>query len=238
MAATKKDRGVPAALAKRAARLKAEKARRMRAEGRELIAFVRRKKAEAADAFYEMGVALGKLRDRDMLRALGCRPFEALCRDHVGLSVELAAGVADVAARLSREQAIAMGQGKALAVIRLADATAAPDRVIDVYENGVTLPDGRHFSPKRESPHQIDLAAKAVRHARAAGGPRRGLTTTREERVFAEKLQRALRAAGAPEARVVAVASKPGHESFLRIDRVRPSALRALAKTLGKLSRA
>jgi hypothetical protein len=64
--------------------------------------------------------------------------------------------------------------------------------------------------------------------------PVRGVTTSREERAFARKIEEALRAAGIEGARVVAVA-RPGASADLRIERVPIGAAEALHRVLGKV---
>jgi hypothetical protein len=77
---------------------------------------------EVADRFYDMGVALRRLREREMLDALSMT-FDVLCKRHLGLSTSLAEKLVHVASTMTREQAIAMGQSKAIAMAAVAAAT-------------------------------------------------------------------------------------------------------------------
>src|SRR5262245_22719806 len=79
-------RPLPAALVKRAAHLAAKKRERLLAEGRELIALVRRRRAEITEAFYDIGDALLSLSAPDMLAALGYESIYALAAKEFGLS--------------------------------------------------------------------------------------------------------------------------------------------------------
>src|SRR4051794_2474110 len=121
--AKKTKAALPVALAKRAAALSAAKRARLEKEGRSLIALVKRRRDDAAGAFYDMGVALRRLKDPEMLHALGSPSFAALCEKKIRMSVALCDSLIGVAGNMTREEAIAMGQSRAIAMVSLAEAT-------------------------------------------------------------------------------------------------------------------
>jgi len=229
---------LPAALAQRAAALSANKRRRLAARGAELAALVRRRREEIADAFYDIGEALAELKSRDMIAALGLRTFAELCESRLGISVALAQQLVEIVARMSREEAVAMGQSKAIAMVALAEATPEADTPGDLYRRGrVRIAKGREIDPRTTSARGIGRAARQLRDAGDRGKPRRGRTTTAEERDYAEALQRALRAAGLAKATVEAVATKPGARSELRIAHVPIDRVADAAKAMSKVRR-
>ncbi|HEY8078180.1 MAG TPA: hypothetical protein VIF62_28830, partial [Labilithrix sp.] len=99
------------------------------------------------------------------------------------------------------------------------------------------LPHGKSLDVRTASTRAIEQAAKTIRQATRAAKPRRGRTTTADERALAAAAQRALRAAGLARAIVVAVATKPGEVSDLRIQHVPADRLSHLARALAALAK-
>jgi hypothetical protein len=229
-------KALPAALATRAAAAAATKKAALLREARALIAEIKRKRGVINEAYYEIGEAIARLRKRDMLAALGHGTFEDLCRVELGISVEVAARLAEVAETMTKEEAMKMGQSRAIALVDLSRATPEPDSPGQLYRRGkVAVPGGASVDTKKGSARALARAAREIRSAHDAGKPRRGRSTTSEEREFAAACERALRAAGIDEATVTAVATKPGQESYVRVDRVPVSKLPTAAKVLAKL---
>lgn len=79
-------------------------------------------------------------------------------------------------------------------------------------KKALRLPSGEMINPRAASAQIIEHAAVEVRRSEAAkkNGPRRGRTTTPEERALAANIQRRLHALGVRSAKVTAVATKPG----------------------------
>lgn len=226
---------LPKALAKRAAALSAGKRARLARRGAELVTLVKRRRQEIADAFYDIGEALQELRARDMLAALGVRTFAELCDTKLGISAALGQQLVEVVERMTREEAISMGQSKAIAMVALAEATPEADTPGELYRRGsVSVPGAGRIDTKKASVRRIDRAARALRDAHDRGKPRRGRTTTAEERSFAAMLAKKLHAADVRSATVEAVATKPGQPSALRIAHVpiTRATLAAAAKAL------
>jgi hypothetical protein len=201
------------------------------AEARDLVALLKRKRDAIADEFYDMGLALRRLKKKEMLASLGKRSFAELCDTELGISAAFADKLVDVVTRMSREDAIAMGQSKAIAMVALADATPAADTPRELFEKGLVVR-GRALDPKKASVRAIEEAAKRIRATRPQ--TRRGRTTTAEERAFAERVEKAMHALGLSRASVSAVATKPGRGADLRIEHAPIADAAAVAKALSR----
>lgn len=195
------------------------------------IALIKARKADIADSFYDIGEALVRLKKKGVAEALRYPSFQALCRSEVGLGDTQVGQLIDIVTRLSRKDAVAMGQSKAAAFARLAEATPAPDTAVGLFRRGTKTPSGKAVT-NASSTHAVDDAAKEFRQA--ARGAKRGVgrTSTAEERAIAAALQTKLHRAGVTTARVTSVATAPGKESNLRIEGVPISKRRAIASAL------
>ena len=142
-----------------------------------------------------------------------------------------------IVASLTRAQALAMGQKKAMAMVTLAAATPADDTAAGLFrEKAIALPGGRTISPRKASANEIEEAATAIRQSRSAGEKgkaKRGRTTSADERSLASLLQRRLRQLGLERATVTAVATKPGQGSDLRFEHVPCAEVDTLREALG-----
>jgi hypothetical protein len=231
---------LPAALAKRATAAASAKTARLRREAHALLALIARRKREITEAFYDIGEALAKLKERDVVSALGRRSFAEVCEKDAGMSVSVAERLVEIVKSMTREQALAMGQKKAMAMVTLAAATPEDDTAAGLYrKKSVTLPGGKKVSPRSASANEIEEAATAIRQRRSAsaarsGKPSRGRTTTAEERRFAALLEKRLHQLGIDRARVTAVATKPGQGSDLRFQHIPVAQIDALKKAIGR----
>lgn len=232
---------LPAALAKRATAAASAKRERLVREARALLSLITRRKKEITEAFYDIGEALTRLKERDVVRALGRRSFAEVCEQDAGLSVSVGERLVAIVARLTREQALAMGQKKAMAMVTLAAATPEVDTAAGLFrKKAIALPDGRTLTPRTASANAIEEAAAVIRQARVArsgsgkGKAPRGRTTSVEERSLAELLQRRLRQVGLERATVTAVATKPGQGSDLRFEHIPAAHLDTLKKAIGR----
>jgi hypothetical protein len=226
-------RVVNGALAKRAKAAAEGKRARLEAEARALLALIARRKAEIAEAFFDIGEALARLRAKEMLGALGRRSFAELCERDAGISATTGQRLVEVTLAMTREQAIAMGQKKAMAMVGLAEATPEGDTAAGLYrKKAIALPGGKTISPRVASANELEAAAARVRQAR--GKARRGRTTTPDERARAAKLEARLRELGLDRARVTAVATKPGQGADVRIELVAIDELDLLKRALGR----
>lgn len=227
---------LPQALAKRAAALSRGKQARLAREARALVSLVKRRRTEIVDAFYDIGEALTRLKPREMWTALGQKSFAQLCEKTLSLSVTFAEQLIGVVARMTRDQAIAMGQTRAIAMVDLAAATPEDDTPAQLFKAGrVRGARGATLDVKHASVQGIRRFAKDIRSAHASGKPRRGRTTTAEERAHVARIAKALHAAGLKDATAEVLASKPGQVSFLRLGHVPLDRIAILARVLAKL---
>ena len=238
---------LPAALAARATAAASAKTSRLRATAHALLAVIARRKREITEAFYDIGEALTKLKDRDTISALGRRSFAEVCEKDAGISVSVAERLVAIASSLTREQALAMGQKKAMAMVTLAAATPEDDTAAGLYRKAsIALPGGKKVSPRSASANEIEEAATAIRHRRSASaaksngdatatasrGP--GRHSTADERAFAALLEKRLHQLGLERARVTAVATKPGQGSDLRFEHIPVAQIDVLKKAIGR----
>jgi len=223
------------ALAKRAASAASAKKERLVREARGLLALIARRKAEISDAFYDIGEALARLKERDMVAALGRRSFAEVCEKDAGVSVTTAEQLVEIVTKMTREQAVAMGSKKAMAMVALAAATPQDDTPGGLYrKKTLILPGGKSLSPRTASANEIARAATAVRRAKSDGEHHgRGRTTTPDERALAELLERKLHKLGIEGARVTAVATKPGQGANLRFEGIPAAKVDVLKRAIG-----
>jgi hypothetical protein len=208
---------LPAALAKRAL-AKAEAAeKRLLRQALDDISLIRRKQRDIADAFFEIGEALARLRKDPIPKLLHRSGFGELCEVDLEISVERAGLLIEIAERVRREDAVRWKQEKTVALLALANATPEHDTPGMLAVEKLRTPDHRPFDPEKTSARRIKEFAKVLRADRGTGSVR-GRTTTVEERKLARALLRELHAQGLDESSVAAVATKPGAISKLRIE--------------------
>ena len=239
---------LPAALAARATAAASAKTSRLRRDAHALLALIARRKREITEAFYDIGEALAKLKERDMIAALGRRSFAEVCEKDAGISVSVAERLVEIARSLTREQALAMGQKKAMAMVTLAAATPEDDTAAGLYrKKSIALPGGTKVSPRTASANELEQAATAIRHRRPAAAKRNGdggagatasrgpgRHSTADERAFAALLEKRLHQLGLDRARVTAVATKPGQGSDLRFEHIPVAQIDILRKAIGR----
>jgi hypothetical protein len=227
---------LPAALVKNAAALVERKQHELARAATDDVALIKLKQADIVSAFYDIGEALTRLSRPGVAEAAGHAGFAALVEAELGMSLSAASQLIDIVKLVRRQDALRWGQKKSLAMAQLAKATPALDGADGMAKHGrIKLRSGRVLDPEVANANELLAAAKEERAAaRGAAKPVRGVTTSREERAFAKKLEEALRAAGIEGARVVAVA-RPGASADLRIERVPIGSAEALHRVLGKV---
>ncbi|CAN5925005.1 hypothetical protein BH11MYX4_BH11MYX4_01330 [soil metagenome] len=118
--------------------------RRHREVAREQLSLIARRKREITEAFYDNGVALTFLKSKDVIRALGRKSFAEVCEKDAGLSASTSERLVRIVAALTREQALAMVQTKATAMVNVAAATPEDDTAAGLFrKKSVALPGGR-----------------------------------------------------------------------------------------------
>ena len=225
---------LPAALAERAEQEASAKKERLASTAKADIALIRRRQAQIAESFYDIGEALVRLKRPDVVKAAGHATFRELCEEDLEMSVATADRLVAIVTHVAREDALRMGQQRALALAQLANATPEADSAAQLETKTRKLPSGKRLDLSKASTREIESATRELRAAKPAAKPSRGRTTTPEEKERATALQTALRKNGLARARAVAVATKPGQPADLRIDRVPLTELAALRRALGK----
>jgi hypothetical protein len=194
---------VPAALAKRAEGAAQAKIARLVAQAKEDIALIARRRADISDAFYDIGEALVRLKRREVVAAMGCRSFAELCEKRIGLSSSQADRLVDIVTSMTRTEALAVGATKAASIVALVRATPEDDTASDVLRGGARVR-GKLVDVKKASSRAIARATAEVRKGKTP----RGRSVTKEERASCASLEKALRAAGAKDAKVSAKAGR------------------------------
>lgn len=218
-------------LAKRAARAAKSKLARIAAQARADVALVRLKKRFIADAFYELGEALMRLKRPAAYGALGHKSFAELCRKDIDMSVEQADRLVEIVLRMDRKEATDLGSSRASAILDLVDATPARDTPHGIERRGVVLPSGERVDVKRALLGDLRRAARQVRTATPPAS-KRGKHIGAADAAFAARLQAALVRRGAKGAKVAAVAGPPGKGARLRIEGVEIARAGALQRAL------
>lgn len=223
---------LPAALAKRVEAEVAAKQARTAEAARADIDLILRRRERIAEDFYDIGEALSRLKRPGVAEALGRSSFREICEKDLSMSHTVASTLVDIVSGLPRREAVQLGQERALALVSLAKVTSEHDTAAQLARGKRKLPSGKELDLRKASANEIKAAAKELRAAKNTSARPRGRTTTAEERAHAARLEAALHAAGLKRARVTAVATKPGQEADLRIERVPVSGMKALRDAL------
>jgi hypothetical protein len=235
-AAKRSSTKLPAALAANAARSSELRLQRMRAQAQEDIDLIRLKQTQIVDAFYEIGQALARLKAPGVAKSMGRAGFAELVEQDLQMSTTTAEKLVAIVTHVRRRDALRWGQEKSAALIELAKATSNPTDSAStlVLEKRVRLASGRVLDVEAARPTEIFEAAKEERLRRQSRekGPRRGRTTTPEERAIAKAIEKALHGAGIAGAKVAAVATKPGQVAEVRIEHVPMNRLKELGATI------
>lgn len=152
--------GKAGALARVLAQSKGATARQL-ARATELLAMIARRLERIEEDFFEIGAALKELKDKKLFVAIGYRNFDALLAARVPIGRSQAYKLIAIAGRVTREQAIELGEEKAYAIARLVATTPEADTVDSVLEKGVRV-GGRERSAKAMSRREIDAVKRTV----------------------------------------------------------------------------
>jgi hypothetical protein len=206
------------------------------AQARSDVALIRERMARIKSDFYEIGLALTRLKRPEAYLALGYSNFQELCTRALGFSRAKADELIAIAASMSAELARGLGQKNALALVTLCRATPEDESPEELLAGTVRLPSGETLEVARASAARKMAAAKAIREAQEDAGLReakgRGRKTTVEERKAAREIEARLRAAGLARARVRALATKAGQGADMRLDGVPLAAVREICAGL------
>ncbi len=178
------------ALAKTAAAAKALATARKKKRGEALIALIERRRARIVEDFYDIGEALRELLRDELYAALGYASFEALLDDRGLVSVAQARKLISVVDSVPREDALALGQERAYALVSYAAATPEDDTVAGLVSGGATI--------TKASVREIRAAARGERAKAAANEPPTAAqkAKAKQERSALAQARALLRAAG------------------------------------------
>ena len=179
----------------------------------------------------EMGQAIVRLKEPVVYQALGYPSFAALCEVELPMAARTADELATIATQFTPEEALGMGQKKALAVLRLCRATVEDDTPSEVAIATVTLPTGKTLDVKSASARRTAEAATEIGAATRQGG-KKGQSAKSEERTAGATLEAKLRAAGLSGARVRVMKGKGRLGALLRMDGIPLAQLRTLCKAI------
>ena len=143
------------------------------------IAFIRSKRGEITAAFYDIGVALVRLKKPEVPRAFGRASWEVFCRMDLGISATQAQRLIDIVESMSREEAVALGTStKASSVAELIGATPEQDSVADALRGDVVV-GGRRLDVTKMSAGAIaEETKKGCPVSKALAGTKINLTAT------------------------------------------------------------
>jgi len=208
------------------------KIEQIRAQASADVERIRELSRTIARAFHEIGQALARLKDPMAYGALGYKSFAELCAKEFSFSADKAAELAQIATQMTREEAVSIGQKKAIAVVRLCRATIEDDTPAQVAKGTVTLPSGETLDVQRASARKTEAAAAELRRAARAGGGKGSKGVGQKEQKAGNALEAKLHRGGLSGARVRVVAGVPGKEPRLRIDGIPVSGIAKLCKAI------
>ena len=183
-----------------------------------LSALIRRRLATVVESFYDIGVALTEIAKAKLYAADGHASLEAYLDAEKLLSVSQARKLIDIVKNIPREQAVAVGQERAYALIALSRATPEPDSAVDLIAEGEV--DGQPAA--KASVRAITAAAKAQREK----APKTPVAKARRKTEVALErgLRALLRAAG------LSVTAVRINKDVVRVELPRANVEKALAK--------
>jgi len=152
--------GRSVAVARASAQSTAGTARQL-ARGTELLALIARRLERIEEDFFEIGAALKELKEKKLFVAFGYRNFDALLSARIPIGRSQAYKLIAVAERVTREQAIELGEEKAYAIARLVATTPEADTVGSVLAKGVRV-GSKQRSPEKMSRREIDAVKRTV----------------------------------------------------------------------------
>jgi len=157
--ATTKTRG--AALARVSSQAKIASSRHATRAG-ELLALIARRLGRIQEDFFDIGTALRELKEKKLFVVLGFRTFDAMLADRVPIGRSQAYKLIAIAQRVTREQAIKLGEEKAYSIARLVATTPEGDTVASVLDTGVSVAGKTKRAASAMSAREIDATKRAI----------------------------------------------------------------------------
>lgn len=112
---------------------------RQAARGVELLGLIARRMKRIEEDFFDIGAGLQELKEKKLFVALGYRTFDAMLAECIPIGRSQAYKLIAIAQRVTREQALELGEEKAYAIARLVATTPEADTVASVLDEGVRV---------------------------------------------------------------------------------------------------
>jgi hypothetical protein len=134
---------------------------RVAARAVELLGLIARRMKRIEEDFFDIGSALAELKNKKLFAALGYRTFDAMLAERVPIGRSQAYKLIAIVERVTRDQAVELGEEKAYAIARLVATTPEADTVASVLENGVRV-GGRKRTAQAMSRREIESVKRTV----------------------------------------------------------------------------
>jgi hypothetical protein len=172
----------------------------------ELVALIRRRVTEIVEGFYDIGEALREILDHKLYAASGHASLEALLKAEQLMSFRQASKLIAVVRKVPREQALALGQERAYALVVYTDATPEADSPSQLMATDAKV-GGKPAA--KASVREILDAARDTRAKVKASRPKTEaeLKKTKADQALAKALRSLLREAGLGRAEITVDAS-------------------------------
>lgn len=156
----------------------------------ELLALVRRRMTEVVEGFYDIGEALREILDHKLFAVAGHKSMAAMLGAEKLMSFRQASKLITVVRRVPREQALALGQERAYALVAYTDATPEDDSPEGLLSKNAVI---GSKTLQDASLRDIEAATKATRAKEKAKRP--ATAAEREKSRADEALKKRVRAA-------------------------------------------
>jgi hypothetical protein len=168
---------------------------RQRARLGELVALIRRRLTEVVEGFYDLGEALREILDKKLYAAIGHKSLEAFLEAEGLMSIRQASKLIAVVRGVPREQALALGQERAYALLAYTHATPEEDSPAALLAEAATV-GGKPVA--EASLRELQAATRAVRERTRVERPPSPAqrAEARADHALAKSVRASLRAAG------------------------------------------
>ncbi len=165
----------------------------------ELIALIKRRLESISEAFYDIGESLRELSQKRLFLAMGYVSFEKMLQGERLMGRTQAFKLIEIVNAFPRSKALQLGQEKAYALSRLADATPSADSPEGLTDTTIAVGKSR----KRITDASVREINAAARDVRANARPAKAASPEeRAAKKSARELQAALRRKGVKGASV------------------------------------
>lgn len=166
----------------------------------DLVATIRRRMLSVAEGFYDIGEALREIVDKKLYAVAGHANLGVFLASERIMSRRQATKLIALARRVAREDALALGQERAIALLAYVDATPEDDTVAELVHAGVEIA-GKPVT--EASVREIEAAAREVRkRVASAKNPRVARARARADAGLIKDVRASLRASGVGRAKV------------------------------------